>query len=125
MAGRSGGSKDIREAGKGRDENDRGGKKPYSGNGKVYGKTGNIWCVICKARRDHNAAKCPSNSCHKCGEHGHWINECTATICDWCSSRSHVRATCPLGGANYVMGSRKSNKKPAETDSQQTGAKFQ
>ena len=71
---------------------------------KTYGKKGNIYCIICRERRDHAAADCPGNFCNRCNGKGHWARSCTKPYCKWCNAPGHDVADCPEGGANFVKG---------------------
>ena len=115
-AGGSGASADV---GKGKEVKSSKGKVPAS-NRKLYGKPGNLWCVICRANRDHLAADCPGNFCNRCKERGHWARQCMKTICEWCGKAGHIMKECPVGGAEYLQGGMK---RKSEVEGQQPKAK--
>ena len=92
------------------------GKNESEGKEKVYGKPGNIKCVVCKSFRDDHAAQRPGFICYHCKLQGHYAVDCKKTLCRFCGKFDHGLEGCTLGGSSYrdfAAGiQRRSNLKP-------------
>ena len=77
------------------------GKNESEGKKEVYGKPGNIKCVVCKSFRDHYAAQCPGFICYNCKGQGHFAVDCKKTLRRFCGKLDHGLEGCTLGGSSY------------------------
>jgi len=50
-------------------------------------------------------------TCHKCGQVGHGVRECTVKVCWTCHQQGHFAGTCPLRGEIAELIKRQSQKK--------------
>jgi len=69
---------------------------------KVYGKPGDIYCLLCRAMRDHSASGCLQNRCCNCGQKGHFAESCTTKYCRFCNVQGHILETYNADGFLYA-----------------------